>query len=283
MRIAVSHETTYRYESEVLYSVQYLRLSPRSGRRQRVLSWKIEAPGALRPWVDAFGNDTHVLVLARPHDEICVRARGEVDVSEEAGAVEELGPQRLDVYLRQTSLTEPDRDVAAFAAEFRQKVHDDRNEGLLALMNALRERIEYKAGITQVSSHASEVFARKAGVCQDHAHLFISCCRLLDVPARYVSGYVAPREDRPAASHAWAEAWIDREGWCGFDVSNGVVPAGRHIRMAVGLDYLDASPIRGFRKGGSGESMAVDVRVRDAQRPGSGFPPVVEQQQQQQQ
>src|ERR1035441_5875661 len=100
------------------------------------------------------------------------------------------------------------------------------------------------------------------------------CCRKLNIPARYVSGYLAPK-NRPVASlgqpnqlasHAWAEAWIDGLGWQGFDMANRTRVHGRHVAVAVGLDYLDACPVRGFHRGGKGESLDVEVEVNESAR-----------------
>jgi transglutaminase-like putative cysteine protease len=265
MRVTIVHETVYRYESPAHYSVQYLRLSPRSTGRQKVISWKIEAPAPVRHWVDTFGNDAHLLVVDRPHDEIRVRAKGDVEVLD-TQSVDEVGPQGLDVYLRTTPLTSPDAALTAFAQDFKSSVERDRKDGLLKLMAALRERIEYKGGVTHAATAASDAFARGAGVCQDHAHVFSASCRTLGVPARYVSGYLATDRNSQLASHAWVEAWVADEGWQGYDIANNTRPGARHVRVAVGLDYLDACPVRGYRRGGRGESMAVDVQVFDGRR-----------------
>src|SRR6478609_892778 len=133
MRVTIVHETVYRYESPAHYSVQYLRLSPRSTGRQKVISWKLEAPAPVRHWVDTFGNDAHLLVVDRPHAEIRVRARGDVEVHD-TPVVEDAGPQSLDVYLRTTPLTAPDAALSAFAQDFRAPIESDRKEGLLKLM-----------------------------------------------------------------------------------------------------------------------------------------------------
>jgi transglutaminase-like putative cysteine protease len=215
--------------------------------------------------VDTFGNDAHLLVVDRPHAEIRVRARGDVEVSD-TPMLEDQGPQSLDVYLRMTPLTLPDAGLTAFANDFRGIIEKDRREGLIKLMGALRERIEYKGGVTHAATAASDAFARGAGVCQDHAHVFLACCRTLGVPARYVSGYLASDRNAPLASHAWVEAWVPDEGWQGYDIANNTKPGVRHVRVAIGLDYLDACPVRGYRRGGGGESMAVEVQVFDGRR-----------------
>ena len=216
----------------------------------------------MRHWVDTFGNDSHLLVVDRPHAEIRVRARGDVEVHE-TPVLEEPGPQSLDVYLRSTALTATDGKLSAFATDFRGSVEKDRTEGLLKMMGALRERIEYKGGVTHAATAATDAFERGAGVCQDHAHVFLASCRTLGVPARYVSGYLAADRNAQLASHAWVEAWVPDAGWQGYDVANNTQPGGRHVRVAVGLDYLDACPVRGYRRGGRGESMEVEVHVFD--------------------
>jgi transglutaminase-like putative cysteine protease len=264
MRISIVHETVYRYRSPATYSIQYLRLSPRSSRRQKIMSWKLDAPGSVRPWVDAFGNDAHVLVIDRPHEEIRVRARGQVEVLEAEEAIEDPGPHPPSVFLRPTRLTEATGSLGELADQFEGAVRRDRRTGLEALMRGVRERVEYRPGITHAATAAAEAFTAGAGVCQDHAHIFITCCRRLGLPARYVSGYLGVGDNERMASHAWAEAWVDGVGWHGYDVSNRVQPGARHVRVAVGLDYLDACPVRGFRRGGAGESLEVEVRVNDA-------------------
>jgi transglutaminase-like putative cysteine protease len=99
-------------------------------------------------------------------------------------------------------------------------------------------------------------------VCQDHAHIFIACCRASGVPARYVSGYVYTGKDGEVASHAWVDAWLGAEsGWMPIDITHQSLVGGRHCRLAVGRDYLDACPVRGVRRGGGPEEMQVAVIV----------------------
>lgn len=269
MRLSIVHETKYRYATPANYTIQYLRLSPQSTPQQKVLAWQLDLPVPARPFIDGFGNTAHVLVIDKPHQEIRIRARGEVDVQDEPLVLPDTGPHRPDLYMRSTELTARDEALVRFAEAFRRQTANNRTAAVESLMGAVREKVDYKAGVTQVTTPAAQAFARGAGVCQDHAHVFVSCCRQLNIPARYVSGYLAPKTITVAsdgtvqglASHAWAEAWIDGVGWQGFDVANRVRAHGRHVRVAVGLDYLDACPVRGFHRGGSGESLGVDVRV----------------------
>jgi transglutaminase-like putative cysteine protease len=119
------------------------------------------------------------------------------------------------------------------------------------------------AGVTDAHTGAAEALADGKGVCQDHAHIFISAVRTLGIPARYVTGYLVL--DAPSASeahHAWAEAWVEGLGWVGFDVANRICPTERYVRLAAGLDAGYAAPIIGSRRGGSTEKLDVSVEVQ---------------------
>ena len=283
MRVAISHETVYRYATPAEYSIQYLRLTPLSGIHQRVLHWKLTAPVPLVPWTDAFGNTAHVLVMDRAHDEIRVHAVGEVEIADGGKPLLSDGePHAPELYLRETKLTEASAPVRAFAQKFLAGFAASRSNGLEALMMGIRDVVDYKPGVTHVATSASQALGAGAGVCQDHAHVFVSCCRALGVPARYVSGYLCTDGvgDANMASHAWAEAWVDGAGWLSFDVANRISNAKAHVRVAVGLDYLDAAPVRGVRKGGQGEELDVEVLVGDARQAKSDLEKLKKTQQQ---
>jgi transglutaminase-like putative cysteine protease len=266
MRLDILHETTYRYTAPAHYSIQQLRLTPRAEPRQRVLAWRIDAPGKLQRFVDAYGNITHSLVLTAPHDAIRVVVAGSVDIeaspiAASSGAdAKEISPL---VFAVATPLTLGEDTVRDFAARHLKKT--GRTEDFLALAEGICGAVAYESGVTEVTSTAANALEIGRGVCQDHAHLFIACCRAVGVPARYVSGYVDPGHDEPAASHAWADAWIEGEGWVSVDVTHSVLARERHCRLAIGRDYLSAAPVRGVRTGGGDESLHVTVAVRSDQ------------------
>jgi transglutaminase-like putative cysteine protease len=265
MRLDIRHESTYRYTALAHYSIQQLRLTPRAEPRQRVLSWRIDAPGRLQRFVDAYGNITHTMVLSSPHDAIRVMVSGSVEIDAPAAATEGAGPAGLSplVFAVATPLTAAHEAVRAFAA--RHLNETPRASDLLALAEAICGAVAYESGHTEVTSTAARALELGRGVCQDHAHLFIACCRAAGVPARYVSGYVDPGHDEPATSHAWIDAWIEHEGWVSIDVTHRVAARERHCRLAVGRDYLSAAPVRGVRTGGGDESLHVNVAVRSDQ------------------
>ena len=122
--------------------------------------------------------------------------------------------------------------------------------------------MRYEVGASEVHWSAEDALAAGRGVCQDHAHVFVACARVLGLPARYVSGYLMTegREVQDAA-HAWAEAHVPGLGWVGFDPANGISPDTRYVRVATGLDYGQAAPVSGTRYGGAEEGLSVSVEV----------------------
>lgn len=268
MRLRVSHHTAYHYDRPVNYAIQTLRLTPQPYDGLSVLRWSVtgETRRPLASFIDGFGNLVHCHTVNHLHSSAAVFVDGEVDTRDTrgvvTGTVEPLPPL---FFLRRTALTRPEPDIVAFANDSaRGATPMDR---LMSLMEAVRTRVAYRSGVTSSQTTAAEALALGAGVCQDHAHIMIAACRSLGIPARYVGGYVWPGPDsgNEQASHAWAEAYLPDTGWVGFDASNGVWASEDHIRTAVGLDYWEAAPVRGLRRGDAGESLSVEVQVTRAQ------------------
>lgn len=259
MLLAINHVTTYRYDSPIKRSTQYLRLTPTENPQQRVLSWALDLPAPASRSLDAYGNVMHVLTMDQPHSEIRLGARGVIETLDTPPAPDPLDLFPPEVFLRDSPLTTADVALRAFAAQHAEAIKTAPMQGLLAMMAALGVQMPYTPGMTDAATPAAEAFAGRLGVCQDHAQVFATCARLLRMPTRYVSGYLAT-DTHHVASHAWAEVRLS-EGWLGFDVSNQCLADGRYVKLAIGADYLDACPVRGMRLGGSGEAMEADVQV----------------------
>ena len=265
MRILVRHRTEYRYTQPLLQSVQYVCLTPRSGPSQTVDRWKVACHGAdLTEWPDHYGNVCHTLVSERPMTSMVIEVAGDVRTVDTNGIIPG-GTTTLpfEVYLRETAYTHPDRPLAKFAQKFRPAFGKELIAGLHQLMLGVQEAVAYEKNSTTVHTTAAETLAAGRGVCQDHAHLFIAVCRQLGVPARYVSGYLGHGEgpQQTTASHAWAEALVPDLGWVSFDCANGLSATEAYVRVAVGLDYADAGPVRGVRTGGGVEALDVTVQL----------------------
>jgi len=251
MLLNIEHQTHYAFSEMVQYTIQQLRLTPRTGDGQQVNHWQIKVNGQLTAFEDAFGNLAHTLVIDQLHDELTITVCGEVETGVETAVPEQALP--LDIYLRDTPLTQADAAMTTFAQQFA-------GAPLLDMMQALREQMQYIQGATQVDTPAATAFRLGKGVCQDHAHAFIGCCRSLGVPARYVSGYLFTEDGHLMQTHAWVDVW-QADHWLGLDVSNGILTNETHISLATGLDYRSASPVTGSRMGGGSEGMASMVNV----------------------
>lgn len=265
MRLQIRHRTVYRYDAPAEYAAQILRMTPRAYDGMKVLSWGVTpgAGGRIATFVDGFANVSHVLTVARRHDSLAVTVEGIVETSATEGVVrgteEPLPPA---IYLRSTPLTAADDAIHSLAADAARGT-DTVNALLHRLMSIVRERVAYRPGVTHVGTTAAEALAAGAGVCQDHAHVFIAAARCLGVPARYVGGYLCLEDsnDEQEAGHAWVEAFDPERGWLALDPANGICPGERHVRTSVGLDYASAAPVRGVRRGRGYETLQVGVQV----------------------
>jgi transglutaminase-like putative cysteine protease len=267
MRIHIEHETLYSYDEPVSYSIQALRLRPLDTRSQRVLNWTVETPsiGSVREQRDVYGNVLQMLYVDRPHVEIRLRVTGDVETSETHGVVStaiERFPPRF--YLRRTPLTEVDEAILSLSESAFSASDGTLLDLAHCLMHKTRDALDYMIGETDATTTAAQALENGSGVCQDHAHVFIAAARNAGLPARYVSGYLWTEEGgQGEAAHAWAEAYIEDLGWVGFDVANRICPSEAHLRVASGLDYLEAAPIRGLRRGGGQETLDVRVQVAE--------------------
>jgi len=263
MQLHIRHETRYRYDQPVKYSVQSLRLTPRRDPGQRALAWTMSAPGRRLEQVDAYGNIGHLLTIEEPHREICIVVRGVVETADAEGRQDDGALSPL-AYLAPTALTAANEDLRAFAQEIVR--HQDAPERrAAALAESVFRTVRYLPGSSDVQDSAAAVFKRGAGVCQDHAHVFLSLARAAGLPARYVSGYLYTGDATQIASHAWVDVWLGAEaGWQSVDVTHQRPAVRTYCRLAVGRDYLDAAPVRGVRQGGGGERMRASVLVADS-------------------
>lgn len=265
MRLAISHDTTYRFDSPVIYGLQQLRLTPKSRPGQHVVDWTMAIDGGRveSSFADAHANTVTLVSFDPEAEAITVHCRGTVETEDHGGVVgKQSGYVPLWLFRRSTELTRAGPNVRRLAKGLKDAHAED-----LPLLHALSARIlaevKYDLGHTDAATSADAAIEHGHGVCQDHAHIFVAAARALDYPARYVSGYLM-MNDRVSqdATHAWAEAHVDGLGWVGFDISNGISPDARYVRVATGLDYREAAPISGLRFGPASEELDVAIQVQ---------------------
>ncbi|MBO6813917.1 MAG: transglutaminase family protein [Rhizobiaceae bacterium] len=265
MRLKITHETRYKYSEPVKYLLQQVRLTPKTDQNQTVADWEVTVEGGVREveFSDQFNN--HVILCSiDPHSsEIAITSRGEIDVEDKSGIIRERGGYApLWLFRRPTSLTKPGKGIRQLTKGL-EIVAGEEVKLLHELSARIHEQVQYEAGHTSAVTTAEEAISLEKGVCQDHAHIFLASVRHMGFPARYVSGYLMMNDRvEQDASHAWAEAHVPGLGWVGFDVSNGISPDDRYVRLATGLDYRNAAPVSGMRIGASTESMDVSLQVQ---------------------
>jgi transglutaminase-like putative cysteine protease/predicted glutamine amidotransferase len=283
----VVHETHYGYTEPVERSSHRLLLRPLEDRWQELVSYEIEVdpPGVATEYDDVFGNLASHLELLRPYESLLIRTRSRVRVQQAPRLAERLGEQRLSLplmwmpwqrqmlqaYLLPPELPESQlQEISEFAMSFVERNDHDLVGTLVDMNDTIYRDFEYVSASTNIATTPFEVFESRRGVCQDFANLMICMARILQVPARYRMGYIFTGADyknkvQSEASHAWAELYVPRMGWHGFDPTNGREIGSEHVRVACGRDYRDATPTSGtIYRGGGVETLTVSVRVEEA-------------------
>ncbi|MDP1631128.1 MAG: transglutaminase family protein [Caulobacter sp.] len=265
MRVKIRHTTEYAYNGQVPYGLQQLRMIPKTSAGQTILSWETRVEGGSKEvtFTDQHNNHVELISLNPETRSISIHCEGEVDTADTVGVIGQHGGYApLWYFLRSTSHTKAGPHVRALVKAVGKDYESDTTR-LHALSAQILSQVPYATGTTDFSTLAEEALESANGVCQDHAHIFISAARLMGYPARYVSGYLVMNDRvEQEAGHAWAEAHVAGLGWVGFDVSNGVSPDERYVRVATGLDYSEAAPVSGIIFGGHSESMTVHLQVQ---------------------
>jgi len=264
MLLTIRHTTTYHYDEPVPYGLTQLRMTPRDSAGQTVTRWDIDVAGG-HPhvsFIDHHGNVVELVGTDEHSNEVAISVDGEVETVDTHGVLSDHGGLApLWLYERPTDLTRAGSGVQRLTRGLRA------SEQPLAALHDLVGRIggavSYRTGFTDAATPAEDAVSAGVGVCQDHAHILLAAARHLGFPARYVSGYLLMdgRVDQEAG-HAWGEAWVRDLGWVAFDVSNGISPDDRYVRVATGLDYRDVAPVRGVRQGAGTEEMSVTLQVQ---------------------
>lgn len=278
MKLHVYHRTHYLYAAPVRDSFNEARLQPIDGGGQVCQQFllKILPPTRLTHYRDFQRNIVHLFDLTEPHRELCVEATSTVITSAERVLPADAPTTPLAQMPECGRLEEchdflhPSRYIEQLPEAWRLAL--DITDGIAdawhaaqAIMRHVHREFVYQPASTNVHTTMREVLQARRGVCQDFAHTMIGLCRALKIPARYVSGYIynGPRDQLRGAqaSHAWAEVFLPGLGWRGLDPTNDGQPDGRYVKIAVGRDYADVSPLRGTYRGTPERKMSVDVLV----------------------
>lgn len=267
MRLKIRHSTRYAFSQPVIHALQRLRLTPKATQGQSVIHWNMQYENAHPEleYDDQHFNTVTLVAVEAGASEVIVTCHGIVETTDKLGVIgQHSGHLPLWSFLGQTPLTRPGPRLRSLIRDLPVAAADAPLDYLHALSARIGEVVAYQTGSSGVHTTAEEAVANELGVCQDHAHIFIGAARAADIPARYISGYLMMNDRiEQDATHAWAEAHIEGLGWVGFDISNGISPDPRYVRVASGRDYRDAAPVTGISYGQAEQLLTVNVEVED--------------------
>lgn len=301
MQFTIRHQTTYRYAGPIHESYTVCHLQPLSDLEQYCTQFELESVPRAKVfrYSDRFGNNVHHFSIVPEHPHLVISARSTVTTVRPDPATSAEASRRaltadaqlvaLYDYLRMSPLVEFGSELTALSGEIGEP-EEDLLEWYARAGGYLKEHFEYVKRATTVRTTVAESVRLRAGVCQDFAHVLIALCRHNAIPARYVSGYVFSGQADSVlgaeASHAWCEAYLPPLGWVGYDPTNGKLVDEHFVKIAIGRDYRDVSPVRGVYKGVAQSTMSVNVamdELYDAEREREFLIEAQQQQQQQQQ
>jgi transglutaminase-like putative cysteine protease len=286
MLCSINHVTKFRYSAPITESVMELRMQPLSEGIQHCLKFDLalRPAAAIKSYRDYLGNTVHHFDIPASHSQLTITAKALVEMLRppilpdalELSAWEELAKlvasgNYFDM-LMPSRFTNPTDLLRQFARKLELPHGSDPLTMLRGLNQAIFNAFEYAPQSTRVDSAIDDALSTRQGVCQDFSHIMIALVRDLNIPCRYVSGYLYHRDehqDRSAqdATHAWVEAFLPDLGWVGFDPTNNLIASDRHIRVAVGRDYADVPPTKGVFKGIAESTLSVGVQVKPPDEP----------------
>ena len=271
---SIHHITRYEYSRPVRESLNQIKIHPVADDSQEILQHDVVISGnpSVHLYADYWGNRTGIFTLAEPHQLLTIESKLVVRTKESNLAflntlqqIEEAIPANnmLLTELKQPELIQRHEEIDQIAAVVLQDATT-----AAAIIQQCSEYIfrnfQYIKGITDYETTIDEILDHKSGVCQDFAHVLLQLLRSIGIPCRYVSGYICPNKNGmrgEGATHAWVEAWISGYGWAGIDPTNNVWVQGNHVKLAVGRNFNDCTPVKGTFKGPARQLLSVYVSV----------------------
>ncbi len=273
----INHITKYTYPASITESMNHIMLFPFEDNFQEVRKHEliISNHPLVETFTDYFGNKVGVFSITKSIAELVIQSKMEVI----------LLPSVLPTDTTPAKAQWADLTIVKNQFPFIDFLYQEKFETLSELKECVDQLMdhtlspyviaqkmstfvyttfEYKKGVTDIETKVNDIWNMKAGVCQDFAHILLSMLRMSGIPARYVSGYICPKNNEmrgEGATHAWVEAYIPFEGWIGIDPTNNCLTSDRHIRLAIGRNFSDCTPVKGTYKGSAGHTLEVAVHI----------------------
>lgn len=279
----IKHITNYFYSKSVYDSINQIMVYPIQDYYQKIhyLNIRVSNNPSVQTFTDKYHNILGIFNLLEPHNQLTVTADIEVEVKPTNDPVFELSVDeqwnalekiKTDFLIRDFLKNENFKEFESVKSETLYLLNKSLSpfENAKNLSSYVFSNFKYRPGLTSVETGIDEVWNFKAGVCQDFAHILLVMLRLINIPARYVSGYICPDNHDlrgEGATHAWVEIFLPECGWIGLDPTNNCIVSDRHIKLAVGRSYNDCAPVKGIYKGFSDHRLEVTVIVENSLSP----------------
>lgn len=272
----IVHVTKYQYNLPIKESINEIRLFPDNFENQEVFQHQllITTNPIVEISTDFYGNRLGNFNILAPHKEMSIESRMVVQVNHslkipeiDTAIVHDLAvakvknssllrlsypeniaqQKKIDAFLKRINyLEKPITEIAQKCSEY------------------IYKNFTYTKGITTIETTVDEILMHKKGVCQDFAHVLLQFLRTAGIPTRYVSGYICPNETGfrgEGATHAWVEFYTPSQGWLGIDPTNNIWTMGNHVKLSVGRDFNECSPVKGTFKGLAKQTLSVSVSI----------------------
>lgn len=270
----IQHITKYEYDRPIKESVNEIKIYPTNIPTQKIIEHDLKITGSpdIFTFSDYWGNKTGNFNLLLQHQELIIESRLIIETKPNLlGPFPDISIQDSTFDLNDLQLLQYTRGAAVSGKSFLESVWlsiYSPNKSIATLATAcsefIYENFTYIKGITTIETTVDEIIAHRSGVCQDFAHILLELLRAMQIPARYVSGYICPNKNGmrgEGATHAWVEFFIPNYGWVGIDPTNNALVGNHHIKLAVGRDFADCTPIKGTFKGPAHQLLSVFVSV----------------------
>jgi transglutaminase-like putative cysteine protease len=274
----IQHITKYTYPSPVRDSANQIILFPIQDEYQEVIKQELNISGdpVIDTYIDYYGNQVGSFTYGEQHSSLIINSKILVNTKHKSLPGNDIFPSQQWDDLKRLQHMVPYIDFLKQEyfegfSELLELVLAEKSKDDTPYQVALRfcryvyDNFKYIKGVTTVETTLDEIWKLRAGVCQDFAHILTLMLRLVNIPARYVSGYICTNRSTAlrgeGATHAWAEAYIPDYGWLGIDPTNNCIANDTHIRLAVGRNFSDCSPVKGVYKGASEHLLEVAVSV----------------------
>lgn len=272
----IHHITRYTYDSPVVESVNEIKVFPYTCPDQELLQMDLNISYApdVQLFQDYWGNKCGHFSINAPHNTLAIESTSIIRTTQSNqlkidfhSDFRQLSAEKANnLPLIELSFFEPIKNQASIEKIARQLTKNGDSVATVVerCCEYIYKRYKYVKGITTIETTVDEILEHQSGVCQDFAHLMLQILRTIGIPSRYVSGYICPNKNGmrgEGATHAWVEAYIPGYGWAGIDPTNNVWVTNTHVKLAIGRDFNDCSPVKGTFRGNTKQQLSVYVSV----------------------